>query len=62
MDDAAQVFLGLRLAVRPVPPPSLREVEPGRLLGPGRVLRPGRPQERADARRAIQNQQDQRRR
>ena len=36
----------------PVPPPSLREVEPGRLLGPGRLLRPGRPQERADARRA----------
>ena len=32
--------------LRPVPPPSVREVEPGRLLGPGRVLRPRRPQER----------------
>ena len=33
--------------LRPVPPPSLREVEPGRLLGPGRLLRPARPQEPA---------------
>ena len=41
----------------PVPPSSVREVEPGRLLGPGRVLRPRRPQERADARRRRQNQQ-----
>ena len=32
--------------LRPVPSPSLREVEPGRLLGPGRLLRPRRPQER----------------
>ena len=41
----------------PVPPPPVREVEPGRLLGPGRVLRPRRPQERAGARRRRQNQQ-----
>ena len=45
--------------LRPVPPPPLREVEPGRLLGPGRLLRPRRPQERADARRASSNQQAQ---
>ena len=32
--------------LRQVPPPPVREVEPGRLLGPGRVLRPRRPQER----------------
>ncbi len=40
--------------LRPVPPPSLREVEPGRLLGHRRLLRPGRPQERAGARRGQQ--------
>ena len=31
----------------PVPSPSLREVEPGRLLGHGRLLRPRRPQARS---------------
>ena len=44
----------------PVPPSSLREVEPGRLLGHGRLLRPRRPQERASPGRRCSNQQNQR--
>ena len=40
----------------PVPSPSLREVEPGRLLGPGRLLRPRRPQERRRCPAASSNQ------
>jgi len=56
VDDLSQVFLGQRL--RPVPPPPVREVEPGRLLGPRRLLRPrrqegdsdgGSPQQRAES-------------
>ena len=39
------------VGVRPVPPPPVREVEPGRLLGHRRLLRPRRPPQDPGARR-----------
>ena len=39
-ETTAQLFLGVRMQLRQVPPPPVREVEPGRLLRHGRVLRP----------------------
>ncbi len=43
-ENVAQVFMGMRIAVRPVPQPSVRPLDDGRLLQLRRVLRPDRPQ------------------
>ena len=43
-ENVAQVFLRHSHAVRPVPQPSVRPLDDGRLLQLRRVLRPGRPQ------------------
>ena len=62
IEDVAQLFLGRAHAVRPVPPPSVRALEPGRLLLAGGVLLPGRPQALRHARRGPDLPQARRRR